>query len=168
MAITIISTPGAIDANSYVTLAEADIYLEASLNAESWTALDDERKKAALAHAARLIESLRFGGLKSTATQSLEWPREGVFDRNGYYVNGVPSKLKDAQCEIAIWELNEPDRLAGRFELETMEAVKIGPINYNVAPGAPVLPSYITNMLMAIGPGAVKDPNSSTVSRFTL
>lgn len=168
MAITIISTPGDEAANSYVTLDEANTYLEASLNAAIWADLDDERKKASLVHATRLIESFMFGGLKSTSTQALEWPREGVYDRNGYYVAGVPRKLKDAQCEIAMWELNEPDRLAGRFELETMEAVKIGPINYNVAPGAPVLPSYIMDMLKAIGPGAVKDPNSGNVTRFTL
>lgn len=168
MAITIISIPGDVDANSYVTLDEANTYLEAHLNAETWSALDDERKKASLIHAARLIETFRFGGLKSTSTQALEWPREGVYDRNGYYVDGIPRKLKDAQCEIAIWELMEPDRLAGRFELETMEAVKIGPINYNVTKGAPVLPSYITDMLKAIGPGAVKDPNGGNVTRFTL
>ena len=167
MAITITATPGDASANSYVTLAEANTYLEASLQAETWAALDDERKKASLVHATRLIETYKFGGLKSTSTQALEWPREGVFDRNGYVVSGVPKKLKDAQCELAMWELTEQDRLAGRFELETMQNVEIGPIKYTVGPDASYIPSFIEDMLTAIGPGAVVT-DDDYVPRFRL
>lgn len=166
MAITIIATPGGVDSNSYATLAEADTYLEAHLKADAWAALDDERKKAALVAATRSLENYKFGGLKAAGTQALGWPRTGVSDNDGYTISGVPSRLKSAQFEYAIWELTEEDRLAGGFELDNLDSVEIGPIKYAIGEKASSLPSHISDMLKAIGPGAVVVDSDGTVPRF--
>lgn len=166
MAITIIATPGGVDSNSYGSLAEADTYLEAHFEAEAWSALDDERKKAALVASTRYLENFRYGGQKATGSQALGWPRIGVSDYDGYTITGVPAKLKGAQFEIAIWELTEDDRLAGGFELDNLDSVEIGPIKYTVGERANSLPSHISDMLKSIGPGAVVVDSDGIVPRF--
>ena len=163
MAITLNSTAGDPSANSYVSLVEANTYLEAHLKASSWSVLDDERKKAALISATRALDSMRFGGRKASQTQSLLWPRQYIYDYENYLITGIPKQLKDAECELAIWMLTEDDRIAGQFELETMDSVEIGPIKYKIKSGydAEIIPSYIEDLLEMIGPGAVVESDSS-------
>ena len=48
MALTIIATAKATNANSYVTLAEADAYLEGRLAVTNWDAASDDSKNRAL------------------------------------------------------------------------------------------------------------------------
>lgn len=162
MTITINATPADSTANSYVTLAEANTYMEAHLQASIWSALDDEKKKAALVAATRLLDTEQFAGRRSHQQQSLSWPRTYVYDYDAYPVEGVPQKLKAAQIEYAIWNLTEEDRLAGSFELETMESVEIGPIKYKIRNGASTTPDFIEDLLEAIGPEVFKDSGKPT------
>lgn len=162
MTITINATPADSTANSYVTLAEANTYMEAHLQASVWSALDDEKKKAALVAATRLIDNEQFAGRRAHQQQSLSWPRTYVYDYDAYPVEGVPQKLKSAQIEYAIWNLTEEDRLAGSFEVETMESVEIGPIKYKIRSGVSSSPSTVQDMLNAIGPEVFKDSSKPT------
>ena len=153
MAITIIATEGAANANSYLTVAEADSYLEAHLDASFWAALDDEAKKAALISATRELDLLIYAGRKSTQSQSLQWPRLGIVDRDGYTVTGVPKLLKDAACEQVIYELTEDENLASDFDLKNLESVEVGPLKYKMKPGLKTgLPSDVEDRLNAISP----------------
>lgn len=107
MPITIIATPGASNANSYVTTAEADSYLEARLNAGAWTSATADQKAAALIEAQRSMQVLPWAGLRATDTQALAWPRTEVRDpdnkdRDDYPDTLVPTRVKDAQCEWAL------------------------------------------------------------------
>lgn len=164
MAITITATPFSATANSYVTLEEADAYLEAHLKAADWAAFTDEQKKAALVSACRFIENMQFTGRRQTQAQSLSWPRFYIYDFDAYVVTGIPSKLKAAQCELAIYNLTEDDRLAGRFELESMKSVEIGPVKYQVKDDAEYIPDFIEDLLEAIGPNVLADGNISTMT----
>lgn len=118
MSVTIVATPGVANANSYVTVEEADAYFKARLPlTPPWEDADD--KTAALAMAARVLNAVAiprrrrvddyyivgraWTGLPATTTQALAWPRIGMFDANGNAipVDAIPQALKDAQAELA-------------------------------------------------------------------
>jgi hypothetical protein len=104
---TIIATPGASDANSYVTVSEADDYLSSRLNASAWTDASAPQRIAALIEAQRTLTPLGYIGRRATETQALAWPRERApnpddpFGRD-YSTAVVPQRVKDAACELAM------------------------------------------------------------------
>jgi hypothetical protein len=122
MAVTIVATPGASNANSYITEAEATSYFAARLPlSPPWSAAAD--KTAALAMATRVLDMLavphrtlrrvdgvsyyytsrQWTGAIASSTQALAWPRTGMYDRFGREIAStvIPSELKDAQAELA-------------------------------------------------------------------
>ena len=156
MAITIIATEGAANANSYLTVAEAESYLEAHKDYDVWSALDDEAKKAALVSATRELDLLIYAGRKSTQSQSLQWPRIGIVDRDGYTVTGVPKLLKDAACEQVIYELTEDDNIASEFDLKNLDSVEVGPLKYKMKAGLKTqMPDEVSERLNAISPSLI-------------
>ena len=165
MPITIISTPGAVDANSYLSLAEANEYLLPHTDASFWDALDDEQKKAAIVTATRTLDLLIYNGRKATQAQSLAWPRTGIIDRDGYAVYGVPKLLKDAVCEQLMYTLTEDENLASDFELENLDSVEVGPLKYKMKAGLKVgLPSEVQSRIDAIAPELVVEGEGSSKS----
>lgn len=107
MPLTIIATPGAVNANSYVTVAQADAYLAARLNAGAWTSATADTKAAALIEAQRSMQTLPWLGARATASQALAWPRTGVTDPDSptaadYDAAAIPVRVADAQCEWAL------------------------------------------------------------------
>lgn len=147
---TIIATPGASDANSYVTVVEATAYLDARFNVGAWTAASADDKERALISATRLLTPLPFLGSRTTAAQSLAWPRTAAPDPDApigfsglrdagylYYAQTVvPVRLKDATCELALEVLN-----AGTADLGTLDAdanltsKTVGPLSKSWAVG---------------------------------
>lgn len=67
------------DYNSYVTVADADAYLNASINAAAWNAvggyLSDDDKGRAIITAVRIIDAQNWKGEKTEADNALAWPR---------------------------------------------------------------------------------------------
>lgn len=107
----LISTIGAVDSNSYLSVAEADAYFENSLNAVAWT-VDDEKKGQALVSATRLIDAkYKFKGVKTDQLQALAFPRYGVYNLDGwsYDDNEIPRRLKNAIAELALSLLTTTD-----------------------------------------------------------
>jgi hypothetical protein len=125
---------GRVDANAYADVAEADAYHEGHLYATTWTAATAEQKAIALVMASRLIDSLyQFGGVRTTSSQALQWPRYGCYDPDNVdgglclpavsyrfrtpvgprFVadNVVPPGIRNATCEMAR-ELIVADRTA--------------------------------------------------------
>ncbi len=127
MALVLVATAGAANANSFLTVAEADTYFEGRLPLSTpWE--DNENKAASLVMATRILSamaqahrSLKIGmtyihetnayyytsrawtGTVSTTTQALAWPRTGMLDANGNAigVSVIPQALKDATAELA-------------------------------------------------------------------
>lgn len=113
---TLIATPMASDANSYCTVAEADLYHAAHLYAAVWEDADASQKTVALIWATRLLdEQVDWVGTKATEAQALRWPRTDVEDRDGYLLAStvIPNWLKNATAELAR-QLLAKDRLAVR------------------------------------------------------
>jgi len=110
MTLTIDATAGGASANSYVTEAEAILYMAARLNASAWTTVSGstctELEKTALIEASRELSALEWKGRRSTTTQVLAWPRWFVENPDspvGFYYDPaiVPQRVKDACCEWA-------------------------------------------------------------------
>jgi len=79
MALT--TTVGSVSSNSYVTVAEADVYLAlrtqfaSSSEYASWLLLSTAEKEDRLKQGTMLLDSLRFRGIKSCKAQALAFPR---------------------------------------------------------------------------------------------
>jgi len=94
------------DANSYVTLAEANAALEEdiAIGSAAWNLLDDEVREELLIQATKFLEiRYRWYGTTTVVGQSLNWPRSKNFDDLGDIIppGTIPDQLKDAQIEIA-------------------------------------------------------------------
>ena len=107
MAIAIDATAGGASANSFATLAEADTYMTARLNASTWeTDASDDTKNRALVEAARELDPMAWDGIRTASTQALSWPRSWAYDPDSpvqdyFTTTVVPQRVKDAQCELA-------------------------------------------------------------------
>lgn len=114
MAITLIVEDGTglANANSYISLADADTYFANKGTAGAQWAAPDELKNEYLVLAATALDDV-FGRkyisyLRSgdNVTQALLWPRENVWNRHNRRIPAgtIPQELKDAQCELALMQ----------------------------------------------------------------
>lgn len=110
MPLTLVTTLGAADANSYGTETEADQYFSERLFSTPWTStVDSEKKKAALITAVRRLEQVAYVGRKATSTQALAWGRADVWDcetESWLATTTLPVAIKHAQFETANWLLS--------------------------------------------------------------
>ena len=129
MAVTIDATAGGANANSYITLTEANTFVEAmieSTDVGKWTTGTDDSRNRALTAAAERLDRERFLGARATDTQARQWPRTGVRKPDTYvntYATGfpfrisedyftdteIPDQVKRAQIELAVYLKNNTD-----------------------------------------------------------
>ena len=112
MAASIDATVGGASANSFATLAEAELYMETRLNASAWGS-DNDLKTRALIEATRELNRLAYEGIKATAAQALNWPRWYAKDPDSaalqypwFQPSIIPQRMKDACMELAFQFLN--------------------------------------------------------------
>ena len=87
--------------NSYVTLANAEIYFENRLYSDVWEDASENDKKRALITSTQAIERLNFAGSKADTDQTLQFPRNDD--------SAIPQTIKDAVCENALALLDDFD-----------------------------------------------------------
>jgi hypothetical protein len=137
---TVIETPGDPDANSYVTVAEANTYMGTRLLADAykagavdkWTAASDPVKEAAVIQATTLMDaSLVWTGQATYDDQALAWPRMGMSNRNGYPIpsDEIPSALKNATAEFARSLLTSDRTADNDIVRQGITSVEAGPIS---------------------------------------
>lgn len=136
---TLVATPKATDANTFVTVERADALLEAELHADTWRAATHEHKAQALVTATRaLCAVVAWAGGRTTATQALEWPRIGLVDRGGFDVDEdtIPVDVERATTLYAQAFLSE-DRLADS-DLDTLgvRSLTVGSVSLTFDGGA--------------------------------
>ena len=181
MAVTIDATAGGASANSYMTLTQADTYVEAmisSADVTAWSTGDDDLRNRALTAAAQRLDRERFIGAKATDTQALQWPRTGVRKPDTYvnnYATGFPfrisedyftdeefpDQIKHAQIELAVYLKNNVEGIS-LGGLEDFKNVKIGSLDVTPdktgAIGAdrvpPMFERYLTGLRIS-GPGNI-------------
>lgn len=156
MALTFIveTGQGIPNANSYVTVAEADAYLEANIHAwTKWSAQDQATKEALLIWATRYLDQRVEWNGTPTGNNSLRWPREGVKDLDGDWIAGdvIPEQLKWATIELA-WNLLTTDSTAPTSSAG-LERLKVDVIELEFTKyyTASALPSSVTALLFGLG-----------------
>lgn len=181
MAVTIVATAGAANANSYITLSDANDLVDAmvsSADVAKWGTGNDDTRNRALATATQRLDRERFIGARATDTQALQWPRTGVRKPDTYlntYAVGfpfrvttdyytdseIPDQVQRAQVELAVYLHNNVDGL-GLSGLEDYKNVQIGSLNVTPdkhgAVGAdripPMVERYLTGLRIS-GPGNI-------------
>ena len=182
MPIAIVATIGAADANSYLTLAEAQAIIDGFVqdaDVTAWASATTDQKNRALFTATQRLDRERFLGARATDTQALQWPRTGVRKPDTYintYAVGfpfrittdyytdteIPQQVQYAQVVLAAYLNNNPDGI-GLSGLEDYKNVKIGSIDVtpNLGYGAvgadkipPIVERYLTGLRIS-GPGNV-------------
>ena len=180
MAVVIVATPGAADANSYLTLAEAQAIIDGMVqdaDVTAWATATTDNKNRALYTATQRLDRERFLGARATDTQSLQWPRTGVRKPDTYintYAVGfpfrittdyfddteIPDQIKRAQVSLAVFLHNNTDAL-GLSGLEDYKNVKIGSLDVTPSVGfgavgadkvPPLMERYLTGLRIS-GPG---------------
>jgi len=120
MSITIDALASGTSSNSYITLTEANTYFEAVPWFDSlWDALTDDQKNARIVQAARAIDRLNLEGARYLDDQMMEFPR----DLTDQSTNDgeMPQKVKDAQCELIIWQYQHMDSATGDADRQVDE-----------------------------------------------
>jgi hypothetical protein len=150
--------------NSYCDLAVADTYFAFRFGGEAWADFDEAKKEALLVRATNRLETLKYGGLKFVRTQPLLWPRSGIYDDEGnlYAPNILPTKLKQATCEMALWYWTEEDRYFSDVDLDQVESYKVGPLDVKAKQGAKALPQEALDLISSIGQGTLLGTSSQT------
>jgi hypothetical protein len=180
MAVVIVATAGAANANSYLTLADAQAIVDGFVedaDVQHWNTGNTDSRNRALFTATQRLNRERFLGARATDTQSLQWPRTGVRKPDTYintYAVGfpfrittdyftdteIPTQIQYAQTVLAVFLHNNTDAL-GLSGLEDYKNVKIGSLDVtpNVGYGAvgadkvpPLMERYLTGLRIS-GPG---------------
>ncbi len=162
---TLNATAKSASANSYLTLAEANTYMETvrPVDEQTWLKQSEPTRERLLMLATRTIDDhFKFIGSKSaTSTQALQWPRSGV-PRDGkwsgnYYSNfdqdEIPQVIKNATAELAR-HMVDSDKFA-EPDGSGIKQLAVGGINLTFneddrqAKG--VIPSHVYSMLRKYG-----------------
>lgn len=160
---TIVVEDGTIvaDANSYVTIAEADSYFELERpNAPEWSDFSDELKEQSLRFAVKVLDLECWAGYRSQpTTQELAWPRTLVYDydrRRYFTATEIPKFLKCAQYEFA-YALGKEDRTivgeaaggAGvkRARIDTLEVEFFGNAAQLAEKAKPLIPDIVDRLI---------------------
>jgi hypothetical protein len=180
MAVVIVATAGASNANSYLTLADAQAIVDGFVedaDVQHWNTGNTDSRNRALFTATQRLDRERFLGARAADTQSLQWPRTGVRKPDTYintYAVGfpfristdyftdteIPTQIQYAQTVLAVFLHNNTDAL-GLSGLEDYKNVKIGSLDVtpNVGYGAvgadkvpPLMERYLTGLRIS-GPG---------------
>lgn len=158
LVLTVEDGSGVAGANTYISLADAELYFEANAHATVWDAATDAAKNAALVHATRILDNqVQWNGYKTDSGQPLQWPRQQVpdpDDAEGYSLDDatVPQWLKDAVCEEAqlllagARETDAQGAGVSEFSLDGVLSVK-----FSSSTATEPIPDFLTAILSKYG-----------------
>ncbi len=150
---TLVATAGAANANTYCTRADADQYdADHPQSGTTWSSASGDEKDQALLMSTRLLDQhVDWTGAAADSVQRLNWPRTGMWDRNGYGLDSdaVPAGLRDATAEFARQVIAE-DRMADdAISTKGITGLKAGPVNlqFSGRGGPKVVPDAVFFLL---------------------
>lgn len=171
----LIATPGDPNANSYLTLVEAEDYFE-NRRLSSLPEWDDAdpSQEAALIMATRVLDlyfvprrrleydlckcayyitNPTWTGAPASDTQALAWPRTGMYNRNGVAIPSdvIPQELKDAVAELAGQLAKEDTTLDNDVRAKGITDVRAGSVAVSFKDFIPmkVLPDAVMGLLLS-------------------
>jgi len=139
MALVVEDGTGKADADSYLSLTDADTYNTNHSASAAWIAAAEAVKEKALRLATQYLD-VRYGGrwksYRSNELQALAWPRAYAIDRDGYYWDSdqMPQRLKDATVELALRVVGGDTLFADITKPGTIksQSVTVGPIQKSI------------------------------------
>lgn len=173
MAVVLVATPGAVNANSYETLVEANAYFEARTPlSPPWDPTATDLDNRALIMSTRTIDSAavphrrlvrekgqdpyyvvsrQWTGQPATTTQALAWPRIGMKDANGRDIpdDEIPQALKDAVSEYA-GTLQKSDRTQeSDASIQGLTSIRAGSVSLSFKDSIELrmLPDYVMALM---------------------
>lgn len=151
------ATVGGANSNSYLSESEANTYLtNERLYISAWTAATTGTREQALIWATFLIDtSFEFEGSRRHLTQALRFPRVGLDDVDGEYIDqdSIPSIIKKATATYALYLLQQDRTVEPSILGLGIKEAKIGPLSVVVdsMEKKPIIPDDIVLMLSPIG-----------------
>lgn len=140
-----------VGVDTYASIAEADTYFSEQ-NKTHWTG-SDAAKEGALRQATVYLDSYyKWVGTVASSTQTLGWPRVYAYDSEGRTITGIPDRVKDATCELALQALTA-DLVPVQERGGMVKREKVGPIEVEYQNGAPAgkVYDYVSAMLRGYG-----------------
>lgn len=163
MALTVETGAIIANADSYISVSDADAYFTKHGSPSDWTGLSAANKESALRYAAiSLDEMFDWTGEIVNTTQALSWPRDGATDNDERYYDfdTIPTIIKNAQCELALYHasnsLNASYDRGGQITSE-----QVGPIKTEYQDGAPAEATLPILVRMVRGLGSLRGPTAS-------
>ena len=188
------STVGGVDANSLVSVADADTYFELRPDGATWLGLLNVDKEVYLVRATDKLQSLKWGGKPTDPTpgvQALQWPRDFIKNRyydyidNDYQVglhfyegstdayfyanDAIPADIEKACCELAMHYYRITLELYDLTEhqYETYTKLNVGGINLELSDGltADRLPTHVKRILRTFSKNGWKQAGPTKLVR---
>lgn len=180
MPITVIATPSAVDANSYVLVTEADAYVNTyeldTAKRLQWSKLSADDKARLVILATRQLDMyMNWEGYRTVYLQALDWPRTETYqDGRPFQMDVIPNIVKDATTIVALWMManGAASPVEGNANYDSIE---LGPIkiDFNESKSGQskaYLPDDAVMMLRDVGSmdlPAVPGGNTLTVAKLT-
>ena len=138
--------------NSYVTVAEADLYFADRLDGSNWTSLDNSIKEKLLIMATMLIDTYEFAGSVISDNQSLAFPRYGIYydpklGHNVELTNTVPDRILKTTYELAFYLNEQPEYLS---PVMTVDEIQVDVIKLKGLNNPIKLPSVVNKMIQPL------------------
>lgn len=155
MALVVEDGSGKADADSYLSVADADALAAERGSPTAWTALTSPAKESALRYATEWLDGKYvWAGTITYSTQALGWPRTYARDEEGRWPDSdvMPERVKVATYEVALVHAQS----ALNTYLERGGAVrseKVGPIDveyFDFAAAEPALP-HVDRIIRGLG-----------------
>lgn len=149
----LVATPGAANANSFLTVDEADAHFGTRLHVSDWTSASVADKEAALIWATRLMNAtIPWRGSVVSETQALAWPRSGLLTRNGFPLANdiIPRELKEATAELALLLLRSERTAGNEAQEQGITRLKAGTVDIEFKEEFQfnVVPATVTDLLV--------------------
>lgn len=171
MALTVEDGSNVTDADAYISLADAEAYYLAQYGVAWDASISDDLKEAAIRRAARYLDGLRWKGVKTNRrSQSLAWPRYGVYDCDGNLVpsDEIPVEVVRANALLAYYEAANPGALDPNVSLLSLarrEKVDVIEVEYRDSPATVENSRPVITGAMDLIRCFVKGGNSSFLER---
>ena len=152
---TIVATAGSASANSYITRTEGNTFDDnrPASSGNDWSVATNTAKDEALLWSTIQIDSLFvWTGAVTDSTQVLQWPRQGMVERNrrdAVATDAIPTELKNAQAEFARQLIAEDRAADSDIESKGITQLKAGPVfmQFSSDVRAKVIPDAVANLI---------------------
>ena len=129
---TLIATVGASNANSYISVADADAYFTNRYSSGSWASSTTAIKEQVLITATQRLEQEEYISTVVDTTQALKWPRTSILKPSGvaYYENTViPAEVMNATAELGHALITQLTTIDEELDPRKYASLTVGPIS---------------------------------------